>query len=400
MDDLAAQPARIRKTFKNDLELKGIVRAAEDGRWRDEKTKCLYFESHDGRSFHWVFEPLIKGRQYYLSYGGYPETPLSEARDRATQDRLTIRQGKDPRAERKAVQALAKALTIGDCIKQYAALQTDWSVSAQRQFKPHRLLPVAMLSKPVLTITKADIVEALAIRTPNGRPRIRRNLEIIFDWAIDREFRKEANPVPRILKNYFQDTKLKTKHHPPMPVNDVPLFMRELRARENDIPARCLELQILTGVRPGEARVARWSEVDFQNRTWNVPCERMKMRRFHRVPLSEPAMALLRLLYENRFSELVFPPEIGKFICAEAVAQRIPTDRYLTPKGEVPHCHGFRSSFKMWMRANHVDHDVSEKCLAHEEKNKVVAAYLQDDLFDLRRPVMEQWAAFLDGAAS
>ena len=40
---------------------------------------------------------------------------------------------------------------------------------------------------------------------------------------------------------------------------------------------------------------------------------------------------------------------------------------------------------------------ISEKCLAHLEKDKVKRAYARDQLTELRRPVMQAWAAFLEG---
>ena len=48
-----------------------------------------------------------------------------------------------------------------------------------------------------------------------------------------------------------------------------------------------LRVLILTGVRPGELRKAEWSEINFDTGVWEIPSEKMKMRRPHIVPLSE-----------------------------------------------------------------------------------------------------------------
>ena len=61
--------------------------------------------------------------------------------------------------------------------------------------------------------------------------------------------------------------------------------------------------------------------------------------------------------------------------------------------------HGFRSSFKDWARNHEVPHEISELCLAHVEGSKTVQAYARDDLLDKRRPVMQQWADYLDEGA-
>ena len=60
------------------------------------------------------------------------------------------------------------------------------------------------------------------------------------------------------------------------------------------IAARALEFTILTAARTNEVIGAKWSEVDFKERVWTVPAERMKARKAHRVPLSDRALDLLR----------------------------------------------------------------------------------------------------------
>ncbi len=57
-------------------------------------------------------------------------------------------------------------------------------------------------------------------------------------------------------------------------------------------------LLILTGLRTGELRAGEWREVDFDNAVWEIPKERMKMRRSHIVPLPKQALSHLKSLKE------------------------------------------------------------------------------------------------------
>jgi integrase len=352
----------------------------------------LYLDVGGSGNKHWCFIFTRDGRRRELGLGPYPAVALSAAREKAQECRAALHGGKDPAAVREAAK---EALTLADCIAKYVKLQPQWSESTHRQWRPHRVVVPALLPKSVAAISKADVVEMLKARTPVMRPRVQKQLERIFDWAIERGFRADPNPVPRKLRDYFE-ARPRTKNHPAMPWADLPQFLRELRAC-SDLPAACLELQILCCLRPRETRLARWAEVDFENALWTVPASRMKGRAQHRVPLSQPALTLLRRLWEWRASELIFPPVTGSAMCAEAVAARIPRDRFLTPTGVPGHAHGFRASFSMWCADHSIDRDVREKCLAHKEKDKTVEAYQQSDLLDLRRPVMEKWAAFLGG---
>lgn len=55
---------------------------------------------------------------------------------------------------------------------------------------------------------------------------------------------------------------------------------------------------MLTGLRTVELRLAEWSEIDFDNRIWEMPKTRMKMKRPHIVPLSTQSLSTLRQLEE------------------------------------------------------------------------------------------------------
>jgi integrase len=58
--------------------------------------------------------------------------------------------------------------------------------------------------------------------------------------------------------------------------------------------------------------------------------------------------------------------------------------------------HGLRSTFRDWTSERTAyPRDVAEMALAHAIGDKVEAAYRRGDLFDKRRALMADWAAFL-----
>ena len=114
------------------------------------------------------------------------------------------------------------------------------------------------------------------------------------------------------------------------------------------------------------------------------------MSRQHVVPLSRQAVAVVRAALEPNGSGYLFHGCDGVMLGAAAIAQALRrVDIDATP-------HGFRSSFKDWARNNGVEHEISELCLAHVEGSKTVQAYARDDFLEKRRPVMQQWADYLD----
>jgi integrase len=195
-------------------------------------------------------------------------------------------------------------------------------------------------------------------------------------------------------------TKLKkVKHHAALPWKSVPAFFAKLTAnvaKYGGGAAHALRLLILTAARSGEVRLATWGEFDLDAALWSVPAERMKAGKEHRVPLTPPALALLRELLADRDApkpeELVFANSNGKALSDMALLS------VMRKSGEDAVPHGFRSSFKDWAReelgAKFAD-EVSELALAHVSDDKTRAAYARGELIELRRELMKEWADFL-----
>ena len=137
---------------------------------------------------------------------------------------------------------------------------------------------------------------------------------------------------------------------------------------------------------------AVWAEIGLAARLWTIPAERMKMQRPLRVPLCARAAQVLEVAHTLGDGEgLVFPTARGARIDDMALSKLL-RDLGI---GGVPH--GFRSSFRDWA-AKRTDHprEVVEAALAHVVPNKVEAAYARSDLLERRRPLMDDWAEYLE----
>jgi integrase len=171
--------------------------------------------------------------------------------------------------------------------------------------------------------------------------------------------------------------------------------MAELREQEG-VGASALEFAILTAARTGEAIGATWAEIDLEGRLWIVPAERMKKAgKEHHVPLSEPALAVLRGMAAIREGEHVFPGgRAGRPISNMAMLMLLRR----MGRSDLT-AHGFRSSFSDWSaECTNFPAEVREMALAHAVGDRVEAAYRRGDLFDKRRQLAEAWARFCDGA--
>ena len=249
--------------------------------------------------------------------------------------------------------------------------------------------------KPMEDITSADVLAMLAAiwnELPETSTRVKQRAQIIFDYAIAAGLRS-GNPVATVERALPRRPRLK-EHHKAVSYSEVPWAVVAIRQSTAQVVTRlALEFIILTSARTGEVRGMTWDEIDFEGSTWTVPAARMKMRRAHRVPLSGRALQILREAQElGKGGPLVFPGTKGQPLSNMAFTMLL---RRLELDGVT---HGFRSSFKDWTLAETSSPwAVSEAALAHNLGNSMEAAYARTDLFDRRRALMDEWAAFVGG---
>ena len=220
--------------------------------------------------------------------------------------------------------------------------------------------------------------------------RVRQRIEAVLAWATVNGYREGPNPAAwegNLQHALPKAAKVRrVQHHAALPWADVGEFMAALRQRDGTA-ARCLEFAILTAARSGEARLATWDEIDLKANIWTVPAGRMKAGKLHKVPLSDPAIALLRSLPRHAGNEYVFAAPRGgplSDMSLSAVVRRMDV-------AAVPH--GFRSTFKDWCRSSTAFADeVSELALAHVNSDATRAAYARDELLPQRKQLMQAWA--------
>ena len=187
-------------------------------------------------------------------------------------------------------------------------------------------------------------------------------------------------------------------HFRALPYSEVAGALETIEASRALLSARaCLRFVVLTACRSGEARGATWDEIDLEAREWRIPGERMKTGTVHRVPLSDAALAALKLVRPQRGeSDLLFPsPRRPGKPLSDMTLTKVLRDSRLADHATV---HGFRTAFRTWAaEKTNADHAVMELCLAHHVGTAVERAYARSDLLDKRRQLMNQWAQFVTG---
>lgn len=390
--------------MRNKLTVLGVRNTTKPGRYSDGGGLYLYVPEERFRGGkRWVFRwrDKLTGKLRDKGLGPVNDVTLIQAREKAAEYRQQVRDGIDPIGAARERLAAAKVegarlITFGQCAQRYMDAHRDsWRNAKHAAQWQSTLDTYAAILQP-LPVDRIDtglvmkVLEPIWTTKTETATRVRQRIEAVLNWATARKFRSGENPARwrGHLENLLaKPTKLKkVEHRAALPYSEAGAFMAELR-QQKGLGASALELQILTACRPGEVAGAQWAEFDLEAATWTIPGERMKAGKEHRVPLSPPALALLRGL--PRVGDYVFPgTKKGQPITTAAMLKALRTIR---PGFDA---HGFRSTFRDWAADQTAyPRDVAEAALAHVVQG-VEAVYRRTDLFNKRARLMADWAKY------
>ncbi len=370
----------------------------------------------------WCYRYSFGGKQRRLMLGtgtaaNSKRLTLLEARKARDEAANNLKAGIDPKhlnsasAKREAEKSKSAIPKFGEfaaafieALKLPKKARQPWELSLLTYAKP-------LHSKSINDVTVTHVADALAplwTSTPETARRTRSRIEAVLRSAISKSFRNTdtlgraihiQNPAiwkgvldsePRLQTRSKRNVK-KVQHHAAMPYQDVGAFVERLNALEGH-SAKALQFAILTAARTGESIGCKWSEIDLESQLWTIPAERMKGNEIHVVPLSKPAIALLKSIPRLASSPYVFHgAKLNKPLSNMALLMQLRRMKVNFT------AHGFRSSFRTWAaECTQFPREIAELALAHKVGNDVERAYSRSTLIERRRALMEAWAGYLE----
>ena len=369
----------------------------------------LYLLVQPAGAKYWRLKYRFAGKEKLLSLGVYPAVSLKQARDKRAKARVSLAEGRDPSAERqteKQSQKLTSANTLQTVAEEWHhknvhSWSTEYAGWVMRALKAD-IFPW-LGSRPITQIEAPDLLQAL--RRIEGRGaivtthRVRNNLEQIYGYAIacGLASRNPAADLRRALKPAPE----KQHHASVKDPKGVGELLRAIASYKGSFITKCaLRLAPLAFVRPGELRKAEWTEFNLEAGEWRIPCERMKTRVPHIVPLASQAVAIVRDIQPlTGTGKFVFPSSRSRSEPMSENTINAALRRLDYSSGEMTG-HGFRSMASTLLNEAGWNRDAIERQLAHGEKDKVRAAYNAAEFLPLRRQMMQAWADYLDGLAA
>lgn len=355
----------------------------------------------------WRYDYAFHGKRQTMALGVYPEMGLAKAREAREDARKMLADGLDPMEERriaKRVSSLARATTFGliaDEVLAKLERERKAEITIRKRRWLLKQLAADLADRPVAAITPAEILAVLRLVESKGQletaRRLRAAIGEVMRLAVATN-RAPLDPTPA-LRGAIASPKVTHR----AAITDKAGAGRLMRAVDGyDRPVVRLAMQIMAYCfpRPVECRLAKWSEIDFEERIWVIPAARAKMRREHKIPLSDQAMERFRELHRyTGAGVLCFPGQRGlhrplseNTICAALRTLGFGKDEMCA--------HGFRAlaSSLLHERSDFSSTSI-ERALGHQDANAVRRAYARGEHWDDRVEIMQWWANYLDGLA-
>ena len=360
---------------------------------------CLEISPAGGK--HWRWRYNYQNKEQMLALGKYPSLTLAEARRKRDAARDMLKAGKHPAREKK-IEKLRKVHEGENSFENVARrwfrmkvlnLNTKYVSQNLTRMEQHVFPSIGDL--PVADITIPDVVEVVEKIGKRGTietaKRMKQLINQIFRYAAQRGL-CQHNPAAD-LRDILQSPQ--GKHHACIGMSELPDLVKKIEARQNDLTKYAMKLLLLTFVRTGELIGAKWGEIDWEKAEWNIPKERMKMKRPHVVPLSQQAIAALKML------QIITGNRTHIFYSAASKSHHMSNGTVLMGLRRMGYKnrmtgHGFRSLASTILNEKGYAKDAIERQLAHEDQDKIRDAYNRAEYLPERRKMMQDYADLLD----
>ena len=361
----------------------------------------LYLEVVPSGSRYWRMKYRFNGKEKRLAFGVYPAVSLAQARALRDDAKKKLAEGIDPSFAKKE-EKLVRDVQLNNTFQSVAL---EWhGTKASRWSEGYASDIIEAFNKdifpyigqlPVNEIKPLVLLNVLRRMESRGATekakKVRQRCSEVFRYAIVTG-RAEYNPAADLTSAMSGH---ESKHYPFLTVEELPDFFKALSGYTGSpLVVLAARLLILTGVRTGELRGAFWSEFDLEKAVWEIPADRMKMKRPHLVPLTTQALEIVQQLkVMSGQYPLVFPGrnDPRKTMSEASINQVFKRIGYT---GKVTG-HGFRHTMSTILHEEGFNTAWIETQLAHVDKNAIRGTYNHALYLEGRREMMQWYADYI-----
>lgn len=348
----------------------------------------------------------ISNKRTKISIGTYPEITLAQARGIRDEYRALLAKGIDPQIHRQE-QEITQRQNLSNTLYKVAE---NWREKRQNDVEPLTMeknwqrLEKYIFSKlgnyPISSISPFVLVETLKPLSKAGKSdtlyRLIRLTNQILNYAVNTGI-LQFNYCEKVGEAFSRKPK---QNNPAIHPNELAEFLTTLHNSNRDLITKVLiQWELLTMVRPAEAVSVEWTEIDWGERLWHIPAEKMKKTKKganpHIVPLSTQSIAILEKMKSiSGNCRYVFPhySKPNQSMSKETANSAI---RKMGYNGRQT-AHGLRAIARTFLAENGVSYEVAEACLAHATGSEVSLVYNRTTYLEQRKPVMQLWGDYVE----
>jgi integrase len=372
------------------------------------------------KTFIWYYRDGTKIRRLTLGqYGeGDGKLTLAKARQKLITAKERLKDGIKPHAE-----SANAPKTVADLCEFFYKRRIEGirkRPDIVRQVLDHDIIPVIGTRRisSITTPTLARVIDKVVDRGATAHAnKALGTLKQMFNFAQARGFVDLSPAHPLKAQDLGIVSNIRERALDTNDEGEAQVVLAEIRALwralgkaprlspQNRIGTKIL---LLTGVRSGELRLARWEHINFDNATWKIPASNTKNAKAWSVPLSPRVLDLFKKLHKAaEGSPWVLPSFTGEgpitdkalaravkrlFSLKDADGNRLLTIDYFTP-------HDLRRTLRTHLSRLGVAPHIAEKCLNHS-LSKLGKTYDKHTYLDERREALEKWAVVVDLAVN
>lgn len=327
----------------------------------------------------------LEGRLHRVTLGRWPTLTATAARLRAREMAAQIAAGKDPyeeRQERRTAETFKELVDLY-CARHLSNLRTG---DQTERFLRREAIPWFGQNAKAVTIKRRDIirlVEEKAVEAPVSANRLLTAMKRLGNWAVQRDL-LDVNPAAGIRRPTAEKSRDRV-----LGEDEIRIFWERVptRMRMSESVRVALRLILILGQRPGETCSMEWAELDLKRGWWELPREKTKSDRVHRVPLT--ALAIEQITNQPQGDRWVFPSMNGQPLKRLALSHAIRRNlEHFGLERWTPH--DLRRSCASHLAAVGVDRFIIERILNHSD-NTVGGIYDRYSYDDQKRRALEKW---------
>ena len=387
-----------------------IVSSLTDTKIKHLKPKDKKYKISDGKRLYiviepngrkwWMYEYMYNGKRTQKSLGDYPEISLKKARELRDKYRQMELNNIPPSILNKSMK---KQYTLENLVLEYLDrknISDKHKRDTINRLNNHIFKYIGLMD--IRDIKKIDIVNVFRNLThiPETARRLFNILDNTFKYASTLEI-VERNIIADVDFNVLVPKK-DSKNFPHITnIEDMKKLLKDIENCNCDITVKtALKLAPYFFIRPFPLVAMEWSEIDFENKEWHIPAEKMKKKREHIVPLTDSMIKILKeiqpftgnkqyIFYSNRSKD--------KHITTDTLNRAL---KRLGYKDKMT-THGFRHFAATILNENANKIGISEKAIAaqlsHTDfKDTMNRVYNKAQYLEERKKLMQWWSDFID----